>query len=132
VTFLADTNIIGELTRSRPNAGVLSWAGQVSELSLSVITLEEIQFGLAWKPNEQIRAWFNRFLTEQCRILPIADDVARRAGDLRGRLRARGETRSQADMLIAATALLNGLTLVTRNTNDFKGCGVTVLNPFSN
>jgi len=132
VTFLADTNIIGELTRPRPNAGVLSWAGQVSELSLSVITLEEIQFGLAWKPNERIRAWFNRFLTEQCRILPITDDLARRAGDLRGRLRARGETRSQADMLIAATALLNGLTLVTRNTNDFKGCGVTVLNPFSN
>jgi toxin FitB len=131
VTFLADTNIVGELARPRPNAGVLTWAGQVRELSLSVITLEEIHYGLAWKPNEAIRAWFDRFVEEHCRVLPATDDVARRAGELRGRFRARGETRSQADMLIASTAIAHVLTLVTRNAGDFKGCGVTVLNPFS-
>jgi len=130
VTFLADTNIIGELARPRPNPGVLLWAGQVLELSLSVITLEEIRYGLAWKPSEKIDAWFERFLEEHCRLLPISDEVARRAGDLRGRFRANGETRSQADMLIAATAASHALTLVTRNAGDFKGCGVTVLNPF--
>lgn len=131
MTFLADTNIIGELARPRPNAGVLNWAGQVLALNLSVITLEEIRYGLAWKPNAKIRAWFDRFLGEHCRVLPITDDLAQRAGDLRGRFRALGETRSQADMLIAATAVSHALTLVTRNANDFKGCGVTVLNPFS-
>lgn len=131
MTFLADTNIIGELARPRPNPGVLNWAGQVMELSLSVITLEEIQYGLAWKPNQRIREWFDGFLKEQCRVLPITDELARRAGELRGRLRAKGETRSQADMLIAATAASHALTLVTRNADDFKGCGVTVLNPFS-
>ena len=131
MTFLPDTNIVGELARARPNAGVLAWAGQVRELSLSAITLEEIHFGLAWKPNEGIRAWFDRFLDEHCRVLPVTDEVARRAGELRGRFRARGETRSQADMLIASTASSHALTLVTRNTGDFKGCGVTVLNPFS-
>jgi predicted nucleic acid-binding protein len=131
VSFLVDTNIIGELARPRPNQGVVTWADQVIELSLSVISLEEIRYGLAWRPNERIRAWFERFLADHCRILPITEDVARRAGDLRGRLRSKGETRTQADMLIAATAAAHALTLVTRNAADFEGCGVTVLNPFS-
>lgn len=131
MTFLADTNVIGELARPRPNAGVLTWAGQVLELNLSVITLEEIQFGLAWKPNPRIREWFDGFFREHCRVLPVTEELARRAGDLRGRFRAKGETRTQADMLIAATALSHALTLVTRNAGDFEGCGLTVLNPFS-
>ncbi len=130
MTFLADTNVLGDLARPRPNAGVLAWAGQVRELSVSVISFEEIQYGLAWKPNERIRSWFDRFLEEHCRVLPVTGDIARRAGELRGRLRARGETRSQADMLIASTAIVHALTLVTRNVFDFKGCGATVLNPF--
>jgi predicted nucleic acid-binding protein len=129
VSFLADTNILGELTRPRPNRGVVVWANQVAALNLSVITLEEIHHGLAWRPNERIRAWFEKFLTEQCRVLPVTDDIARQAGDLRGRFRLKGETRSQADMLIAATALTHGLTLVTRNEDDFGGCGMTILNP---
>ena len=131
MTFLADTNILGELSRPRPNRGVLVWADQVAELNLSVITLEEIHHGLSWRPSERIRSWFEKFLTEQCRVLPVTDDIARLAGDLRGRLSTQGETRSQADMLIAATALAHRLTVVTRNEVDFEGCGVTVLNPFA-
>lgn len=131
MTFLADTNIVGELVRPRPNVGVLAWASQIREMSLSAISLEEIHYGLSWKPNERIRAWFDRFLGEHGRVLPVTDEVARRAGEMRGRFRAKGETRSQADMLIAATAISHALTLVTRNAGDFKGCGVTVLNPFS-
>jgi predicted nucleic acid-binding protein len=50
---------------------------------------------------------------------------------LRGQFQARGVTRSQADMLIAATASLHGLTLVTRNVQDFDGCAIAVINPFS-
>ena len=131
MSYLVDTNVIGDLAGARPNPGVVTWAGQVTSVSLSVVSLEEIRFGLAWKPNTRIAAWFERFLAEQCEILPVTDEIARRSGDLRGRLQARGRPRTQADMLIAATAMVHRLTLVTRNEADFRGCDVTVLNPFS-
>ena len=131
MSFLVDTNVLGELARIRPNSGVVTWAGKVTTVSLSVVSLEEIRFGLAWKPNAKIAAWFERFLAEQCQILPVTGDIARRGGDLRGRLQARGRPRTQADMLIAATAIVHGLTLVTRNEADFHGCDVPILNPFS-
>ena len=130
MTFLADTHVLGELARPRPNRGVVIWASQVAGLNLSVVSLEEIYYGLSWKPNDRISSWIEKFLTEQCRILPITEEIARGAGELRGRFRAKGDTRSQADMLIAATAVAHRLTLVTRDEDDFKGCGVTVLNPF--
>ncbi len=131
MTFLVDTNILGELARPRPNRGVMAWANQVAALNLSVVTLEEIHYGLSWRPNDRIASWFEKFFSEQCRVLPVTEEIARRAGDLRGRLRAKGETRSQADMLIAATALAHRLTLVTRNEGDFEDSGVIVLNPFA-
>ena len=131
MSYLVDTNVLGELARARPNPGVVTWAGQVRTVSLSVVGLEEIRFGLAWKPNVKIAAWFERFLAEQCQILPVTEDIARLGGDLRGRLQARGRPRTQADMLIAATAMAHRLTLVTGNAADFQGCDVTVLNPFS-
>lgn len=64
-------------------------------------------------------------------MLPVTPEIASLAGTLRGKMRADGETRTQADMLIAATARLHDLVLVTRNERDFQGCGIRVLNPFS-
>ena len=63
--------------------------------------------------------------------MPVTLEIARRAGELRGAFAARGIVRSQPDMLIAATAQVHALTLVTRNTADFAGCGIPLLNPFS-
>lgn len=128
--LLLDTNIISELCRVEPDAGVLAWAGGVSEFQLSVISQEEIAYGLAWRPNVRIQAWIAGFFSRHT-LLPVTQEIARRAGELRGRLAAQGATRSQADMFIAGTAQVHGLTVVTRNTRDFDGCGVPVLNPFS-
>jgi predicted nucleic acid-binding protein len=93
--------------------------------------VEEVIYGLAWKPNPRVRAWFEGFLETYCDVLPATAEIARRAGELRGELQARGQTRSQSDMLIAATAQLHALTLVTRNSDDFEGCGIPQLNPFT-
>ncbi|MCA1993995.1 MAG: type II toxin-antitoxin system VapC family toxin [Coleofasciculus sp. S288] len=131
MTFLCDTNIISELTRPQPNPGVIAWSSNVTAIALSVITLEEIAYGLSAKPNARIQAWFQNFLTTSCQILPITPDIARRSGELRGNFRVQGITRSQADMLIAATAHIHQLTLVTRNARDFEGCEIALLNPFN-
>jgi predicted nucleic acid-binding protein len=129
--LLVDTNIISELCRPQPDAGVLSWAEAVKEFRLSVISVEEIAYGLTWLPNPRIQAWVEGFFSRH-QLLPISPEIARRAGELRGRLAAQGSPRSQADMLIAATALTHDLTVATRNVRDFDGCGVALLNPFSN
>lgn len=128
--FLADTNILSELVKARPDAGVLAWSSGVSRIALSVITIEEIQFGLSRRPNPAIARWFAETLPRIAEQLPVTSDVAQTAGQLRGRFAARGVARSQADMLIAATAQVHHLTLVTRNVRDFDECGIGLLNPF--
>ncbi len=129
--MLADTNVLSELARPEPNAGAVEWARSVSEISLSVVSVEEIAFGLSWKPNIRVAAWFDEFLDGYCHVLPVTREIAKASGRLRGRLQSRGVPRTQADMLIAATAQHHQLTLVTRNERDFEGCGIAVLNPFS-
>ena len=128
---LIDTNILSELVKPQPNAEVSAWVSQQTNFYLSVISLEELHYGLRWKPNARVQAWLERFIRQHCQLLDVSEVVARYAGTLRGALQQQGETRSQADMLIAATAHTHDLTLVTRNEKDFTGCGVTVFNPFS-
>jgi predicted nucleic acid-binding protein len=129
-TFLCDTNVLSELARAQPNAGVSAWARDVSSIAVSVITVEEITYGLAWRPNPRILDWFQEFLRSYSEVLPITTEIAARSGRLRGTLQGRGRTRTQADMLIAATAQFHGLTLVTRNAKDFEDCGISLLDPF--
>lgn len=130
--YLLDTNIISELMRPEPDARVLQWFAtpRVStDFATSVITVHEILFGLTHKPRPRA---FERFtvLASRCTVFDLTEPIARRAGEMRGGLAARGQVRHLADMLIAATAQVHALTLVTRNVRDFDGCGVAVLNPF--
>lgn len=131
MNVLCDTNILSELTKPQPNPGVVGWASSLSRMAISVVTVEEVTFGFIWKSKPRIQTWFEDFIKAHCEILPITNEIARRAGELRGTLQARGQTRTQADMLIAATAQVHALTLVTRNSNDFEGCGIPLLNPFT-
>lgn len=129
-SFLVDTNVLSELVRKRPDPGVLHWAQGVSRVAISAVTLEEISFGLAWKPNPRVRLWFEEFLETHCEVLPVSSEIAKRSGERRGQLQAGGHTRASADMLIASTAQVHQLTLVTRNVRHFEDCGVPLLNPF--
>jgi len=131
MSFLVDTNVVSELVRPRPNPGVLAWAGALETLTLSVITIEEVFYGLALRRNVKVQRWLEQFIEHRCRMLEVSTAIARHAGTLRGQLAARGRVRSQADMVIAATAAQHGLTIATRNECDFDDCGVPVENPFS-
>ncbi len=130
MSILVDTNVLSELARPRPDPRVVDWAGGLSSVILSAVTVEEVFFGFSAKPSHRIERWFEDFLDSECRVLEVTTPIARHAGILRGQLARRGRPRTQADMLIAATAALHGLTLATRNERDFKDCGVTVVNPF--
>ena len=131
--YLADTNIISELMRPVPHAGVVRWVEALDQtvgFAVSAVSVDEILFGLTHKPRPRALALFNG-LAARITVLDVTEAVARRAGEMRGLLAARGQLRSQADMFIAATAQVHALTLVTRNVRDFDGCGIAVLNPFS-
>ena len=129
-SFLVDTNILSELVRKRPDPGVLQWAQEVRRVAVSAATVEEVYFGLSWKPNARVRLWFERFLETNCDILPVTAEIAKRSGEIRGQFQARGQTRSSWDMIIASTAQEHDLTLVTRNVRHFEDCGIPLLNPF--
>jgi predicted nucleic acid-binding protein len=128
--MLVDTNVISELMRARPAPRVVEWAERQDGMSLSVVTLEEIFVGLRYRPSERMSRWFEEFLKARCEALDVTLAIARRSATLRGELRRGGMQRTQADMLIAATALEHNLALATRNTKDFEGCGIPLVNPF--
>jgi predicted nucleic acid-binding protein len=128
--MLVDTNVLSELMRPTPQSRVVAWAKRQDGFSVSVVSLEEILFGLALKPNLRVEQWFAGFLAEHCEVLTVTERIARRCAVLRAGHRARGRQRTQADMLVAATAGEHAVPLATRNVRDFDGCGISVVNPF--
>ena len=128
--MIVDTNVLSELTKKAPDPGVLEWAQHIRTVAISAATVEEVYFGLSWKPNPRILLWFEEFLELHCEILPVTAAIAKRAGEIRGQLQARGQTRTTWDMVVAMTAQEHHLMVVTRNVDDFEGCGVPILNPF--
>ncbi|MEO0519485.1 MAG: type II toxin-antitoxin system VapC family toxin [Cyanobacteria bacterium P01_A01_bin.116] len=128
--FLFDTNIISELFRHVPNKGVILFNKSIRQAHISVISIDEILFGLSAKPSPRVSTRFEKFVKAQCIILPVSSSIAQRSGELRGQLRSKGIARHQADMMIAATAYRHKLTLVTRNVKDFELCDINIINPF--
>ena len=100
---------------------------------ISAVTLEELTYGIERIKPEQagrLRVWFDKLLAIPPEVIPVDEKIAHLAGQLRAGREQGGKVVTQADMLIAATAVFTGRILVTRNAKDFVDCGVPLLNPF--
>ena len=136
--YLLDTNVVSALRRlDKANPNVRSWAAgtQLAEMFLSSVTILEIERGilLIGRRDPGQAAILRRWLEDHVlmdfanRIFPVDVPVARRCAALHV-----PDTQSERDAMIAATALVHGLPVVTRNTADFITTGVTLLNPWEN
>ncbi|HEY4115660.1 MAG TPA: type II toxin-antitoxin system VapC family toxin [Rhizomicrobium sp.] len=136
--FLLDTNVVSELRKVRSgkaNAQVARWADTVdaAALYISAITVLELEVGVLLlerydtKQGQIMRTWLENYVLPGFahRILPVDAAAARRCAPLHV-----PDPRPERDALIAATALVHGLTVVTRNVDDFSSTGVRLLNPW--
>ena len=137
--YLLDTNVVSELRKIRlgkSDRRVAQWADSVdaTDLYLSVITIQELEIGVLLAERRDpsqgavFRAWLNAHVLPAFtgRILVIDTAVAQRSARLHV-----PDPRSFRDALIAATALVHGMTVVTRNLADFEPTGVSILNPWN-
>jgi toxin FitB len=135
VSWLLDTDVVSEIRKgSRGDPGVVHWAGGRDDAAwLSVLTVGEIRRGIELKRRrDEVAAhhldlWLEGLVTSfSSRILPVDQRVA----EVWARMNV-PDPRPVVDGLIAATAAVHGLTLVTRYTRDFEGVGVKLFNPFT-
>lgn len=138
VSWLIDTNVLSEVRRPQPDGHVLAWLEGVDEdrTFVSVLTLAEIRRGAllldAGRRREQLTAWVSEELAQRFegRILPVDLRVADAWASLTASASRRGVGIGTMDSLIAATAIMHGLDIVTRNTRHFEPHGIACLNPW--
>ena len=136
--YLLDTNVVSELRKVRsgkadPQVGRWAQSVQASALYLSVITVQELELGILLKERRDpeqgrvLRSWFEGQVLPAFagRLLPVTVAIARQCAALNV-----PETKPERDGLIASTALVHDLTMVTRNVRDFQGTGVPLLDPW--
>ena len=137
--WLLDTNVLSELRRPRPEPKVIAFvaAQPLEGLFVSSVTLAEIRFGIELVADPSRRVDLNDWLTHKVRpmfdqrVLPITEDVMFKWRLLVEDGRKAGHTFSQPDLIIAATALEHGLTVVSRDTAHYERARVPVLNPWT-
>ncbi|OIS91043.1 VapC toxin family PIN domain ribonuclease [Brucella cytisi] len=136
--YVLDTNVVSELRKVRngmANPKVTAWSESVdaADLYVSVITVMELELGIRqierkdFSQGKMLRSWLDQHVLPEFveRTLPVDTAVAMRCARLHV-----PDKRSERDALIAATALVHGMTVVTRNVADFQPTGATILNPW--
>lgn len=138
MNYLLDTCVISELIRENPEPKVLNWVTEIPETSLylSVLTFGEIHKGIEKLPESKkkdtLHKWVNSDLTVRFkgRIIDLNLDVAAKWGQIQGLAEKSGKPMPLIDGLISATAITYDLIVVTQNTKDMEGSGVSLINPW--
>lgn len=141
MNYLVDTCVLSELAKRRPNAKVVKWMARHSSGNMffvSAITIGEILEGIESLPLEnpvrlKLDAWFRDSILEAYKdsIIPFDKDVAIKWGEIKGLTNRMDKVRPDLDSQIAATALVHGMTIVTRNVSDMEYTGAKTVDPFS-
>ena len=138
MAWLLDTNVLSELRRPKPEPRVVDFVAScpLDQLYVSAVTLAEIRFGIELVDEPNRRAELNDWLTHKVRpmfehrVLQITEDIMLKWRLLVEDGRKSGHTFSQPDLIIAATAIHHGLTVVTRDRSDYDKAHVPVVNPW--
>lgn len=135
MNFLVDANVLAEATKAKPDAKVVAWLRQhEADLAVDPIILGEIRFGIHLLPvgkrRKRLETWFNTGVAK-INCLPWDSETGLRWAKLLADLRLAGKAMPIKDSLIAATALVHGLTIATRNQAGFRVAGVKLLDPFA-
>lgn len=138
MSYLLDTSVVSELIRPAPDKGVVTWIEAQEELSLflSVLTIGELEKGIAKLADARRKIRLHKWVHDDLgtrfegRVLAVDRSIAEHWGILNGRSERKGQSLPVIDSLIAATALVHGLKVVSRNAVDFERCGVGLINPW--
>jgi hypothetical protein len=136
VKWLLDTNVVSEGIRPRPDAAVLAWTSQQAhrDVAISVVTLAELRYGASQMQRgdrqRTIENWFEAEVSQR-QILALTVDVLTDWLSLARQLAVSGRPQSAPDLLIAATARVHSLVLVTRNLRNFVNTGLVLYDPWS-
>ncbi len=134
--ILLDTNVLSELTKPTPSACVVAWLDDNEpRLALSSVTLAELRYGIARLPEGKRKASLLRFWEATIdrfrgRTFVFDERAAKIYGDIVAKAEKRGKQLHVADAEIAATALAHRMSVATRDIDDFKAAGVTIINPW--
>ncbi len=135
--YLLDTCVFSEFSKKLPSEQVTAWARTIplTDIFLSSLVLGELLRGTAKLPEgfrkQELQHWVQSlFVTHHARLIPVDTTVVRVWAEITARAEALGKTPQVMDSLIGASALAHDLVLVTRNTEDFQGLGIELLNPW--
>ncbi len=133
--FLVDANVLSEPTKPAPDANVVAWLRRYEgDLAIDPVILGELRFGIlvlpAGRRRRRLELWFDA-VAKSLQCLHSEAETGLRWAELLARLRSSGRAMPIKDSLVAATALVHGLTVATRNRIDFEKAGVKVVDPFA-
>ena len=135
MTYLVDAHVLSEPTKSTPALRVVEWLrANEREIAVDPIILGEVRFGILLLPKGKRRARLERWFSagvQRVHCLPWDAETGLRWAELLAQLRASGRAMPIKDSLIAATALVHGLIIATRNRSDFEKARARIVDPFS-